>query len=289
MKTPGLILVTAVLGIAIGIAIGLTINKNDGRHEPGLADQAIPTSRTSHSSRGPSDKKAGSKSEGIFADLLEGRNISQLSADEALKLLESRISRGWIGDPLKMARNYYELQLILSKLPIPVLEQIMDLSLKSGTPQFRIQQFFGAFAMRDWQKAMNWAARQPDAASWKYAAISRLAANDLERATALYQDNLMNERSGRGSMWETGNIIANTYAKQGLKPLLSFLDTLPSREVSYLLSESAGNLPKADIPALLQEVSRRAAGGSINDQAMTNLVSDIAQTSPEEAWKWIDS
>lgn len=287
MKTPVLILITAVLGIAIGFTVGKGGSSNN--HDAPLSDQADPVTRKSQASRGSSDRKAASTSEGILAGVLKGREISQLSADDALKLLAPRISMDWNGDPLEMARNNYELQLLLSKLPASVLEQVIELSRKSDTPGFRVQQLFSAYATRDWQKAMDWAERQPDAARWKSAAIGKLAASDPARAAELYQDGRMNGTLGRSATWESGYNIANAYAKQGLQPFLSFLDTLPSGDVSNLLANSSRNLPKADIAAFLQEVGRRTADGSLDKWAMNNLVSNLAQTNPDEARKWIDS
>lgn len=286
MKTPALTLITAVLGLAIGFTVG---KGGGGSHEASPTDQADSVTRKTQSSRGSSDRKTGSASEGILAGVLKGREISQLSAEDALKLLAPRMSMDWNGDPLEMARNNYELQLLLSKLPASVMEQVIELSRKSETPGFRVQQLFGAYAARDWQKAMDWASRQPDAATWKSAAISKLAISDPGRAAELYQDGRMNGTLSRNATWESGYNIGNAYAKQGLQPFLSFLDTLPSGDISSLLGNSARNLPKADIPALLQEVGRRTAEGSLDKWTMTNLVSNLSQTNPEEAKKWIAS
>jgi hypothetical protein len=286
MKTPMVALGTALLGIAVGFVAG---NSNSSHPESRAAlDDAAP--RTSSARRASGTQESGKAAEGITAGVLKGRDFTKLSAVEAFALVKADSEAGWGGgDPLESARKNYEFQLLLSKLPINVMEQVLKLSKEAGGPNYRGRQIFAAYAARDLEKALNWASTQPDADSWKNTAIGATAAHDPARAEEMFQEAMLkggfNQFSG-GSM-EAGFNLASNYAKQGKDALLKFIDSVPSSSVSNLISNSARNLPKEDLPAFIDEVAQRVKDGKVDEWSLGGLLQNLASTDPALAMSWI--
>jgi hypothetical protein len=287
MKTPILPLGTAVLGAAIGFIIGnlpdRSVSPDQAREETREAPR-----RPGKAGRLTAGRKSESPTEAVLSAMLKGRAPGELSAEEAFNLMQPNLSMDfWGGDPLEMARRNYEFQLLLNKLPLPVLEQVMELSRESGTPGYRLQQVFGAYAIRDWEKAMAWAEKQPDATSWKNNAIAKMALTDPTRASELYQQGMLEGTSSMNT-WEVGMSLGSAYAKQGKAAYLAFIDSLPSGSASNVLSNSIRNLPKEDLPAVMKEMEQRVADGKIEEWTLRNLISNLAATDPQAANAWIE-
>lgn len=287
MKTPLLLVATGVIGIAIGFVAGKggSVAKEDG---PAATRSGGANSRPGSSSRpaGAGGQRGDSSSEVVLSAFLKGRAASELTAEEAFALLKPQMNMDWNGDPLEAARMNYQFQLLAAKLPLGVMENVMELAREDGVQGYRANQLFSAYASRDWDKAMAWAEKQPDAATLRMVAISRLALTDPGKAAELHQQEMLTGAS-RSAQWETSFNLASSYAKLGQTEFFKFIDGLPSGSVSNVLSSGARNLPKEDVAGFLAEVQQRSADGKLESWAMNNLISNIASIHGEEALKWV--
>lgn len=290
MKTPLLPVATAVLGIAVGFIAG----KGGGsggekvKEDGPLVRNGSGTRQGSTRGAGAGGQRADSSSEAVLSAFLKGKSPTELTAEEAFALLKPQMNMDWYSDPLEAARMNYQYQLLASKLPLAVMEDVLALAREGGVPPYRANQLFGAYAARDWEKAMAWAEKQPDAGTLRSVAISRLAQDDPARASELYQQELMTGAS-RMAGWEASYSLASSYARLGQAEFFKFLDGLPSGSASNLLSNGARNLPKEDVATFLAQVQKRAADGKMEGWAMNNLISNLAGTRGEEVRKWVET
>lgn len=286
MKNPSWIAGTALIGIAIGFIAGSTRAERGtpSREEAAVSRRSGSTRRADVSARNPV------KGESLASGSFKGREISGMSAAEVLALVKANSEINWGGDPLEAARKNYEYQLMLSKLPLAVLEEVMELSQESGIPGYRTRQIFSAYASRDLQKAMAWASTRPDAETWRGAAISATAANDPARAMEMFQEGILDGNYGTsgGNVMEGGYSLAGAFAKQGKDALLRFLDAMPSSGAGNLISNSVRNLPKEDLPAFMEEIEKRVKEGKVEQWTMSNLLQNLALTDPKLARSWIE-
>lgn len=293
MKTPLLPLATAVLGIAVGFIGGKAGgNGGDGGAGKETAEGRNGTNTRQGSSRGAGGGGGGqrgsdSSADAVLSNFLKGQSITEISAEEAFALLKPQMNMDWNADPLESARMNYQYQLLASKLPLKVMQDVLALARESGVQGFRVNQLFGAYASRDWEKAMAWAETQPDASTLRSAAISRLAQNDPVRAAEFYQEQLLAGET-RGA-WDTSFTLASNYAKLGQKEFFKFIDSLPSGSASNLMSNGSRTLPKEDVPAFLAEVQKRSEQGKMESWALNNLIGNMAGTHEGEVRKWLDT
>lgn len=287
MKTPMMAVGTAVFGIAIGYLAGHATGTSGTRQQ----DQDEGPVRTSSTRRSEAAQGASArKTDAIAAGLIKGREANKMTAAEAMEMVKANNIFAWNDDPLEAARKSYEFQLMLSKLPISVLEDVIKLSQESGIPSYRTRQIFSAYAARDLEKATAWAAGQPNPDSWKGAIINAIAVQDPGRATEMFQDGILKSGySGYGGpMNEASYSLATSYAKQGKTALLQFIDSLPSNAVSNMLSNSIRSLPKEDLPGMLDEIAKRAKDGKVEQWTVSNILQNLANTDSAMARSWVD-
>jgi len=286
MKTPTLIAGTAVIGIAIGFVAGNMRGERAAVPRNDTAENS-PRMKSSRRADGPAAGSA-SKGEGAASGLTKGREFSKMSAAEALVMVKANSETWGGGDPVEMALKNYEFQLMLSKLPLGELEKLITLSQGPGVQGFRARHIFGAYASRNLEKAMAWAATQPDPDSWKSTAVSALAANDPGRAMEMYHDVILNGTSSPylGSM-DGGYALSVSLAKQGTKEFLQFIDSIPSTGADNYISNSLRNLPKEDLPEFMTELEKRVKEGSMEQGILNRSLQSLATTDPELAWSII--
>ena len=285
MKTPTLAIGTAVIGMAIGFLAGKSAEKQGEKQDAEAVSKRAAPPRSTSASREASGRRPAGAADGVLAGLLGGRQIAELSAADAYQLIKPSLEIDWGGDPLEWARRNYELQLMLSKLPLRVMEEVMNLAVESGN-NFRSQRILTAYALRDGQKAMDWASRQPDAAGYKAAVISAMASRDPAGAADLLQQGFMD--GSYTSSWMATYNLAAVYAKQGGTALLQFIDTMPSSSVSNLLSNSLRNLPKDELPAFMDVITQRMKDGKLQGFSMSNLLQNLATADPTLARSLIE-
>jgi hypothetical protein len=289
MKTPTLVAGTALIGIAIGFVAG---NMAAGSKRPGPeeAEEILSRTKSSRWTGGGAAGSATGKPNSVASGFGNGREYGKMSANDALAIVRANLDPRRYGDLLDAARNNYEFQLMLSKLPLSEMESLMTISNKAGVPNHRIRVIFNTYASRDLDKAMAWADAQPDAGSWKNVAISANAARDPARAMEMYQDALLagNISSFGGDMMDGVYSLGSNAAKQGKVALLQFLDSVPSTGAGGYVGSLLRNLPKEDMPGFLEELDKRVKDGKMEQWTMTNLLQNLASDDPALARSLID-
>lgn len=278
MKTHTLIAGTALLGMAIGFIAG---NMRADRGAAARNETAEVSPRTKSTKRG--DGPAGSAGKGgdLASEFPKASAYQKMSAADALLMVKAK-SDSWDGrDPLEMARKNYEYQLMVSKLPLSELEELIMLSKEAGLPVSRTRQVFGAYVARDLNKAMAWAATQPDADSWKGSAVGALAASDPERAQEMYQEVILKGPSSPYGSADGGFWLAGSIAKQGTVAFFQFLDSVPSGGAGNYISNSARLLPKEDLPGFMAELEKRVKDGKLDQATVSRTLQTLAFTDPE--------
>ncbi|MEO5914900.1 MAG: hypothetical protein ABIS50_11750 [Luteolibacter sp.] len=289
MKTPTLVAGTVLIGIAIGFVVG---NMAAGPGRSAQEDAAENSSRTKSSrwTGGGAAGRSTNKAESVASGFGNGREYVRMSASDALAIVKANLDPRVNGGLLDAARNNYEFQLMLSKLPLSEMESLMAISKEEGVPTYRIRVIFNAYASRDLDKAMAWADAQPDADSWKSVAISAAVARDPGRAMEMYQDALLGGRisSFGGDSMDGAYSLASNAAKQGKVALLQFLDSVPSSGAGGYMSSLLRNLPKEDMPGFLEELDKRVKDGKMEQWTMTTMLQTLASNDPALARSLID-
>ncbi|RYD20904.1 MAG: hypothetical protein EOP88_13320 [Verrucomicrobiaceae bacterium] len=269
-----------------GIAIGFLLDRG---HEGPRGQDAVAERNGAAGGRlpaGRSGQRAESASDAVLAGLLKGRSVADLSAEEAYQAIALHLQPQWNKDPLERSRNSYQLHLLLSRLPLPVLDGLLDKVHEIGVPQATLDDMFTAYSMRDWDKAMAWAERQPELASLRGSAIARLADTDPARAADLYGQEVMN---GRDRGFDVGVSVAAGMASQGSAAFFKFVDSMPSGSARYMMSEASRQIPPEQIPAFLDEVKRRTDAGILDGSEMRDIMRNLVTSRPEVASQWLDS
>ncbi len=266
----------SIITLALGLGIGGMLNRS------GIMDGVGTFSRREDP---PPAKSIASGEKALVDDFLKGQFPENLTAEEAYQLLYPWLSRGRDALPateeeLKLAN---QCELLLDRLPLTVLQELLDLARKGKLPLKQTHDTFAVYALRDWEKAMAWADRQPDSRDLLSTAISRMAESEPDRALALYQQATLD-----GDVPEEEAIVAKLskhHAKSGQAGFFAFLDALPamSRDIPYRLALT--HLPDGDIPAFLEGFKQRENRGT--SVPRSRLVLQLAGRAPEECRRWI--
>lgn len=219
--------------------------------------------------------------------LLNGRDIAGLSGAEVFELLNKKEAAN--SDPLEEARRNHEIQLLLRKLSLPALEQLMDLVVADDRAGHG-GDIFANYVIRDSLHALAWASRQPNVAEWRIKAVGAIADSDPDLALEMFQDGVREIGSDRlgGPVWKASCALAEIYARQGTASFFGFLDKMPSRGATNLVSGAVHDMPKEDMPRFVEEVAQRTKEGGIEYYAMGNILRSLSLTDPKLAWSWIE-
>ena len=218
----------------------------------------------------------------------EGRQLQKLSVTEACQLLRDVPPTG---DPLAQARRSYEIQLLLSQLPLEVLQEVAKaLAGDSKTPKGLVQTVINAWASRDWKHALEWADGSPQNRQWVGAALEALAAIDPEAAGEAVSQRLGNGRMSlnNNSEYEILADISRKLAKLGGDALMRFLNTLGEMEQVNLLASSANELPEADLVALAEKLYEQTKGGKVTNRMLNEVIDQMALRHSATARKWLE-
>jgi hypothetical protein len=155
----------------IGIAVGFVMGKMAAGSTHSQYGEAVQNLSRTKSSKWADEGSVGNwtnKVRSTASKFKNTRDYQRMSAHDALPIVKANLDPRRYGDLLDAARNNYEFQLMLSKLPVSEMESLMALSKETRVPNHRIRLIFNAYASRDLDKAMAWADAQPDAGSWTY-------------------------------------------------------------------------------------------------------------------------
>lgn len=286
MKPIGMLAAAVVLGIAIGFGIGRTGSSGgDPAAEKQAQSDAAPSRQRD---RGRPERSSASNDE-ILSTLLRGRSIQSLSTRDIADLLEENSGRDRNEDPVAAARRNYQLQLLLSKLP---MEKLAELSQEMLTAEGRRSnqgyQVFNAWARKDWRKALEWAESDPKGNQWIGSAIAALAATDPGMAEEMLKERMLNGDISDGRAYTAMYAVAQAKARLGKDAFLSYLGELPAQQQSNAIANAVRDLPEGELAGFLDELYQRKSGGGINTWSYTNVLNELMRVDPAKARAWID-
>lgn len=286
MKPIGMMAAAAVLGIAIGFGIGRTSSPKEGdAAERQLQSDAAPTRQRD---RGRPERSSASNDD-VLSSLLRGRSIQSLSTQDIADLLEENSNRDRNEDPVAAARRNYQLQLLLSKLPVEKLAELsQEMLTAEGRRSTQGYQVFNAWARRDWKQALEWAESDPKGNQWIGSAISALAATDPGLAEELLQKRLLSGEMTDGRGYSALYSVAQSKARLGKDAFLDFLETLPSQQQSNMISNSVRDLPEGDLAGFLDELYQRKSAGGSSTWSYSNVLNELMRVDPVKAKAWVD-
>ncbi len=290
-RSMGLMKNPVLIGIALltGIAIGMLVNRRDDDYGGGRMAAGNQLPRQPSAREGP---RASSGANELLTDYLKGRSPSELTAEEAFQVIETQLKSypmDWSSDPVERARLNYQFELLASKLPLHVLEEVMDLGRERRANPYMLTQWFGAYVSRDPDRAMEWADRQPDSKDWRGTAIHRLAASDPDLAIKLYKEEMV-AGSNRSSLRGVPFQLVKEYGRRGSAALFGLVDSVPSEEKNNLIFGGWEALPEGERGAFLAEIRKRADAGQAEYQYyMNSLTLARAETHPEELRAWMET
>jgi hypothetical protein len=285
MKTPLLLLVTLVLGIAIG----MLVDRGGAAQETREKEPA--TTRSARARQATGQGAAGTIArhevpDAALAIFLEGRKVSQIPAQEAYRLLDP--DRKMTDDPVENARSQYQFELLAPQLSDAVLEEVITRGLKDGVKTPRLYQLFGIYSSRDWDRAMAWLADKPDREMLKDAGMSALAKTDPVRGSDIYQKEVLAGWKGTNN-YNPACTLAKYHLGQGPADFFRFFDSLPASETKYMVSFAVESVRAEDMPEFIGEVGKRVASGTLDRNQMQEMMLNACVDHPEAAMKWIDS
>lgn len=228
----------------------------------------------------------------LLADYLGGRDVESVTAKEACDLLAHlRDVEQWDqADKMGTEREKFRFQLLLAKMPLPVLEDLLEVAREYGPTVGRVDSMVGHFLARDREKALAWVPRQPNADYLKPIVIDQLARIDIAHAISLYQNGLLErerpEIKNLRALEEADFSIAREYAKKGAADFFNYHDERPSRDVHGMLVRAPVYLPEKDVPAFAAKVLERTDNGTYKSGTMEKMLQALAARYPVEAGKW---
>ncbi|RYD21234.1 MAG: hypothetical protein EOP88_12090 [Verrucomicrobiaceae bacterium] len=281
MKFPLQLVGAFVLGIVVAL-LGVRSRSADGS-----ADDGSDSPSGGRPSASRSGQRHDTAPESLLSSLLKGKSPSDLTTEEALGILSAVMDKPAGGDSVEQAKMDYQFQLLMAKLPLPVVEEMLTAAREKGVLVDKVHRLFAAYARRDPDKAMAWANGQTDGPRLRAIVIRGLSQEDPGQAALIYQKELLASTT-RKSDWEAGESIARSYARHGHAALLDYLDTLPSGFASSFLPTAIQELPEGDVAAFLGELEKRTAAKNWQGWHMTELLGRLSVSHPLETARFLE-
>ena len=277
----------AAAGVA-GLAAGLLIGRNTSPGDPASVSSAA--EMRSGGAVAPQRNRPGrpaSPGDDLLSRFTDGRAVQTLTARDVGEIIRANINTDRNEDPVAAARRNYQLQLLLSKLPGKVLEEVAkDILADEKARSSEGWKIFNVWAKRDWRAALEWADGEPKHSQWVGTALSSLSATDPDLAAQLMSERLLGGKlSDRyGAIYNIGR----AQARMGKEAFMRFVDTLPSNQQSNVLSGSLRELPEEDLLSVVDDLYQRKGKGAIRDYSFSNAVGQLMRTNPEKAKEWME-
>ena len=274
----------------IGMGIGYVAGGNRAGNSSGTdrAESAVRPGQTKASAR--ERQTRGGAADDLLADLLKGRPAQDLDDDELVGILQQLSKYDSMQSPVARARQTYQLQLLLAKLPVERLEQAAEVI--AADPESRryggLSTIISAMASKDAQHAMEWAKNQKSASSLLSSVLATMAKDDPVTAAEIYRDGLLEGTFVNHDGWSASYGIATAMARLGKTPLLEFIDSLPKQQQGNILSNSLRELPEGERAAMLDEVYQRSKDGRMQDYGFSNFFTNAIANNRAEAEAWLD-
>ncbi|MBC8127844.1 MAG: hypothetical protein H8M99_11950 [Gloeobacteraceae cyanobacterium ES-bin-144] len=273
-----------IASLGLGYLAGSSRSSAADSEKTRLAENPRATKFTSR------DREAREKSgDELLSGLLKGRNVNELSDEELVKILLQLSKYDPSQDSLTRARQNYQLQLLLQKLPTSRLEQALDaLAADPDSKRYGgINTILTALVSKDPQGALAWAKTQKNAARLISTVIAAMAKDDPMAAAELYRNELLDGTLSTQDGWSASYSLGSAMAKLGKKPLMDFLDSLPQQQQGNLLSNCYRDLPESERLDMLDEIYHRSKDGRVNDWSFKSIFSNFVTSDLAQAETWL--
>jgi hypothetical protein len=273
-----------IVGIGFGYILGSSRPSSSSPGNP--PDQVI----HSRSGKAPSREREAreSNSEELLSSLLNGRAAKDIPDAELVKIIHRLSKYDATLSSVARARQNFQLQLLLEKLPTSRLEQAAE-ALSADPDSVRNGSTFAivnAMASKDPQRALAWAKTQNDPSRMQAAILGAMAKDDPITAADLYREGLLDGTFNPSDNWTASSEIANCMAKLGKKQLLSFVDSLPRVQQHNMISRCFHALSEGDQLEMLNEMYQRSKDGRLQ-VSIRSVFSSALNSNRSQAETWL--
>lgn len=281
-----LIASACVVGIAIGYVVGGK-SASSATGESTKEQSAFPRQMKSDSRE---TQSRGGSGDDLLDGFLKGRPAQGLPDSELVKILLQLTKYDSSEDPVSAARRNHQLQLLLSKLPSSRLEQVA--AALAADPEGKnsngINKIVGAMASKDPQRAFSWAKTQKNPADLMESVLGTMAKDDPLKAADLYREGLLDGTFSQMNGWQASHGIGLGMARLGKKALLEFVDSLPLRQQSNLLSNCFRELPENDRLEVMDEMYQRAKSDRLQEWEFKSVFTSALFRDRAQVEAWLD-
>ncbi len=275
-----------VIGMAIGYMAG---GSRDSSAATGKSDESASNPRQSRSS--PRERETrGNSGDELLAGILKGRSPKDLSDSELVGIVLQLSKYDSTQSPVARARQSYQLQLLLEKLPASRLEEAA--AAIAADPESRrtggLNTIMNAMASKDPQRAMAWAKTQKNASGLLASVLGAMAKDDPMTAAEIYREGLLDGTFGQNDGWQASYGIGTAMARLGKKALLNFMDSLPQQQQGNILSNCFRELPESDRAEMMDEIHQRSKDGRLQDWSFKNIFTNALSTDRALAESWLE-
>ena len=225
----------------------------------------------------------------LLDSILGGRPLSEIPPADLAALIGRLSKHDPSLDRLAQSKHYYQLQLLLTKLPADALVEIADAI--ASDPVLKRQGGFSNLltflAGKDPDLALHWISTHEDFADYYPTVIGAMAREDPHRAASLFQQALLDGKIFSNRLWQATSGIGNALAKRGAEPLLKFIDTLPERHQSNIAENALKSLPESERIKFLKEIQLRKEDGKLSNIRLEPLFKIFLQLDQTAAREWL--
>lgn len=274
---------------AISLGIGYLAGSN--RSPSSSAGESEKQAANPREARSTSRDRQSRESSGdeLLAGILKGRSAKDLSDGELVKIVLQLSKYDSTQSPVARARQAYQLQMLLEKLPTSRLEQAAEAI--AADPESKrnggITTIMTALASKDPQRALAWARGQKNASSLLASVLGTMAKDDPMAAADIYREGLLDGTFGQYDGWQASYGIGSAMARLGKKPLLAFLDKLPQQQQGNILSNCFRELPEGERVEMIDDIYQRSKDGRLQDWSFKNIFSNAISSDPAQAEAWL--
>lgn len=225
----------------------------------------------------------------LLAGILKGRSPKDLSDGEVAKIVLQLSKYDPTLSPVARARQTYQLQLLLEKLPISRLEEAAAAIAEDPDSKRTggINTIMNAMASKDPQRALAWAKAQKNASTLLASVLGTMAKDDPMTAADIYREGLLDGTFTQNDGWQASYGIGTAMARLGKKTLLNFMDSLPQQQQGNILSNCFRELPEGDRAEMMDEIYQRSKDGRLQDWSFKGIFSNAHSTDRPQAEAWL--
>lgn len=230
-----------------------------------------------------------SSGDDLLAGILKGRPAQDLTDSELVKIMLQLSKYDSTQSPVSQARQAYQLQLLLEKLPVARLEQAAE-AIAADPDSKRaggINTIMNVMASKDPERAMAWAKTQKSAANLLASVLSTMAKDDPMTAADIYREGILDGTFNQNSGWQASYGIGTAMARLGKKALLNFMESLPQQQQGNILSNCYRELPEGDRVEMIDEIYQQSKDGRMQDWSFRNVFSNALTTDRAQAEAWL--